>query len=425
MSPRSRREVVLAMVGRYLKASRSGKSTLLEQLCATTGYNRKYAIGLMRRPPEAVRPRRRGKRKSTYGPEVIRVLVAIWEAAGYPWSVRLKAAIPLWLPFVRRRCSMSKEVERQLAKISPRTIDRQLAAHKKRVGRRLYGRTKPGTLLKHQIPIQTRAWDVDRAGYGEIDLVSHSGNAAAGEFIHSLNFTDIASTWVETRAVMGKGQRVVHQSLEEILEAVPFVVAGLDSDNGSEFINDHLVRFCRARRIQMTRSRPYKKDDNAHIEQKNWTHVRRLLGWNRYDTDEVLAAINDLYRNELRLMQNLFQPSVKLLSKTRNGSRLTRRYDVPRPPLDRLSELAGADPLQVERLVRLRRRLDPFSLSAAIDAKLERIHQLATRPARDQPRRQPVGPPPPRVSPKPRAAFILPARSDSQMARRCHPRSDP
>jgi hypothetical protein len=423
MTPRSRREVVLAMLGRYRQSTRAGKTTLLEQLCAATGYNRKYAIGLMRRPPEAApRPRRR-QRKSTYGPEVVRILIAIWEAAGYPWSARLKAALPLWLPFVRKRTTVSKEVERQLAAISPRTIDRKLAAHKKRVGRRLYGRTKPGTLLKHQIPIQTKAWDVDRPGYGEIDLVSHSGSSAAGEFIHSLNFTDIASTWVETRAVMGKGQRGVHQALEEILEALPFVVAGLDSDNGSEFINDHLVRFCRARRIQMTRSRPYKKDDNAHIEQKNWTHVRRLLGWNRYDTDEVLAAINDLYRNELGLMQNLFQPSVKLLSKTRNGSRLTRRYDAPRPPLDRLSELAGADPQQVQRLVRLRRRLDPFSLSAAIDAKLERIHQLATRPGRDQTRRQPVGPPPPRVSPKPRAAFTIPARSDSQVARRCRPRS--
>jgi hypothetical protein len=383
MSPRSRREMLVAMVTRYRRAARTGKTAILEELCAATGYNRKYLIGLLSRPPDPERRPRRRQRRCQYGPEVVRLLIAIWEAAGYPWSVRLKAALPLWLPWAKKRYTIPKPVERQLLAISPRTIDRRLAAHKKRTGRRLFGRTKPGTLLKHQIPIQTRAWQVDRPGYAEIDLVSHSGSCAAGEFVHSLNFTDIASTWVETRAVMGKGQWAVHHSLEEILGSLPFTVVGLDSDNGSEFINDHLLRFCRARKIQLTRSRPYKKDDNAHIEQKNWTHVRRLLGWHRYDTDEALAAINDLYRNELRLMQNLFQPSVKLLRKTRRGARQTRQYDPPKTPLDRLLALPGARALKLAQLQQLRRRLDPFALAAAIDAKLSSIQHLASHPRRD------------------------------------------
>ena len=383
MSPRSRREMVLAMLTRYRGASRSGKTAMLEELCAATGYNRKYLIGLMSRPPDPERRPPARRRRCRYGEDVVRILIAIWEAAGYPWSVRLKAAVPLWLPWVKKRRTISKPLERQLLAISPRTIDRRLAPHKRRTGRRLFGRTKPGTLLKHQIPIQTRAWQVDRPGYGEIDLVSHSGSCAAGEFAHSLNFTDIASTWVETRAVMGKGQAAVHHSLEEILGALPFTVVGLDSDNGSEFINDHLLRFCRGKKIQMTRSRPYKKDDNAHIEQKNWTHVRRLLGWLRYDTDEALAAINDLYRNELRLMQNLFQPSVKLLAKTRHGARSTRQYDEPKTPLDRLLALPGGHVLKLARLQQLRRRLDPFALAATIDAKLARIQDLATHPRRE------------------------------------------
>lgn len=385
MSPRSRWEMLLAILTRYRRASRAGKTTILGEFCAATGYNRKYAIGLMSRPPDAEsRPKRRGRR-CRYGPEVVSILIAIWEAAGYPWSVRLKAAMPLWLPWAKKRLAVSKETLSQLEVISARTIDRRLAAHKKRLGRRIYGRTKPGSLLKHHIPIQTSAWDTDEPGFGEIDLVSHSGNSASGEFLHSLNFTDIASTWVETRVIMGKSQYAVHQALEQMIEALPFTLRGLDSDNGSEFINHHLVRFCAERKIQLTRSRPYKKDDNAHIEQKNWTHVRKLLGWERYDSTEALAAINDLYANELRWMQNLFLPSVKLLKKTRVGSRLKRLYAAPQTPLDRLTTLHGAQPLKLAQLRKLRDGLDPFELSATLERKLQLIYRLVT-PCHAEPR---------------------------------------
>lgn len=180
-------------------------------------------------------------------------------------------------------------------------------------------------------------------GFTEIDLVSHSGNCAEGEFLHSLNLIDIHTTWVETRAVMGRGQAGVQQALEEMRLALPFALQGIDSDNGSEFINAHLYRYCRGHEIQFTRGRPYKKDDNAHVEQKNWTHVRKLMGYVRYDSPEALAAMNDLYGHVLRLFQNLFLPSVKLVRKQRVASRLRRVYDRPQTPLERVLASPEAD----------------------------------------------------------------------------------
>ncbi|MGH7079382.1 MAG: DDE-type integrase/transposase/recombinase, partial [Acetobacteraceae bacterium] len=213
---------------------------------------------------------------------------------------------------VATRFHLTPELEQQLLQISPRSIDDRLRSEKRKLRRRIYGRTKPGTLLKHHIPLKTDHWDVKIPGFTEIDLVSHSGNSATGEFCYSLNVTDIHTGWTETRAVLGKSQEAVRAALEAVREALPFALRGIDSDNGSEFINQHLFRYCDARAIQFTRGRPYKKDDNAHIEQKNWTHVRRLLGYVRYDTEAAREAINRLYRDELRLFQNLFMPSVKL-----------------------------------------------------------------------------------------------------------------
>jgi transposase InsO family protein len=379
MSPGSRRELLVSVYVQYRKANRREKALILNSFCAATGYHRKYAIHLLSHPPEP-KPRRRRGHPPRYGPQVLRVLSKIWEAAGYPWSVRLKALLPLWLPWIRQRLKISPELEQQLLDMSPRTMDRRLQPLKQRLGRRLYGRTKPGSLLKHQIPVQTSSWTQARPGFTEIDLVSHSGNAASGEFLHSLNVTDLATTWVETRAVLGKGQSGIVLALTEISQALPFSLQGVDSDNGSEFINQHLVRFCRQRDIQFTRSRPYKKDDNAHIEQKNWTHVRKLLGWDRYDSPSALEALNDLYRNELRLMMNLYQPTVKLENKVRVGSRLRRRYSPAQTPLDRLLTHTEVDLQQAEQLRKLRETLNPFELSKAIERKLQRIYQLANSP---------------------------------------------
>jgi len=361
---------------RYGAANREERSRLLDAFCEATGYHRKYAIGLLRKPVDTPVLVARRSRGPSYSPAAVRVLERIWEAADYPWSVRLKALLPLWLPWARRHLrGCTPEVEAQLMRMSARQMDRRLSEKKRRLKRRLYGRTKPGTLLKHQIPVKTEHWDVTEPGHCEIDLVSHSGPHAAGEFIYSLNVTDVHTGWCETRAIMGKGEAGVVRALEEIRRALPFPLKAIDSDNGSEFINYHLVRYCKKRRITMTRGRPYQKDDNAHIEQKNWTHVRRVFGWERYDTPAQKDAMNALYSGPLSAMMNLFQPCVKLIAKQRAGSRLHRTYDEAKTPLDRL--LAGYEqaplPLPLKRRLAQRDTTDPFTLAQAIERYLDAL----------------------------------------------------
>jgi hypothetical protein len=382
MSHRSRWEYFRAIYARYRQADRKLKQVILNEFCANTGYHRKYAIRLLNGPPPSrARPGRvrRRSRSPSYGAVVVSVLAAVWEAAGYPWSVRLKALLPLWMPWVKKRFRVSAELERQLLAISARQVDRRLRERKQRLKRWRYGGTRPGALLKHQIPVKTDAWDVRVPGFTEVDLVSHSGNRATGEFAYSLNLTDLHTTWTETRAVLGKGESAVVGAFQDLQASLPFRLLGIDSDNGSEFINWHLGRWCTRHDIQFTRSRPYKKDDNAHVEQKNWTHVRKLLAWDRYDTPQAVEAINDLYRNELRLWMNLFQPSVKLLRKIRVGSKLRRQYSPAQTPLDRVLASEVTDPQRAAELCALRQRLDPFELARTIDCKLERIYALANR----------------------------------------------
>jgi hypothetical protein len=376
VGPQATWEYRRAIAKRYRQADRSTKGQILDEFCEVTGHHRKAAIRMLRVPLERARPRRGRGRRATYGARTVEVLGAIWTAAGYPWSLRLKALLPAWLPWARQRFQLTPAIEAELRQISPRQMDRRLQAQKRQLAKRLYGRTKPGTLLKHHIPIQTERWNVTTPGFTEIDLVSHSGDRADGEFLHSLNVTDIHTTWVETRAVMGKGQAGVQQALATLRAALPFRLRGIDSDNGSEFINHHLYRYCQAEEIQFTRGRPYKKDDNAHIEQKNWTHVRKLVGYVRYDSPAALAALNQLY-DDLRLFQNLWLPSVKLVKKTRVGSRVRRQYDAPQTPLDRVRACPDADATKVATLDKIWRGQDPFALAARIDHQLERLYALA------------------------------------------------
>jgi len=379
VGPQARGEYLARMRDRYSGARRAVRSQLISEVVAVTGYHRKAVIRLLRRPARP-RPHRRRGRPRRYGPAVVRVLRAVWTAAGYPWAVRLQALLPLWLPHVRQRWRVSAAVERQVQQISARQIDRLLQADKRQVRRRLYGRTKPGTLLKHQVPLRTDRWDVTVPGFTEADLVAHSGDRADGDFAYTVNQTDIVTTWVETQAVLGKSQVRVQQALEAMRQRLPFALLGIDTDNGSEFLNAHLVRYCRGLDVQFTRGRPYKKDDNAHIEQKNWTHVRKLVGYERYDTEAAVTALNTLY-GELRLLQNLFLPTVKLVRKERVGARVRRRYDAPQTPLDRVRACPTADAAKVATLVALRARLDPVALAARIDHSLERVYALAHRRA--------------------------------------------
>ncbi len=381
MGRQSRWEYFRAVYARYRGADRRTKRVILNEFCANTRYHRKHALRLLNGPPPSrARPRSpHPARRPTYGTALVSGLKAIWRAAGYPWSVRLKALIPLWMPWVRKHFRLSAELERQLLAISPRQIDRRLGPHKARLKRRVYGGTRPGRLLKHHIPIKTDHWDVHVPGFAEVDLVAHSGNCGSGEFAYSLNATDIHTAWTETRAVLGRGETAVRDALDQISTTLPFRLLGVDSDNGTEFINWHLRRWCAKRDIQHTRGRPYKKDDNAHIEQKNWTHVRKLMGWERYDTPQAVEALNDLYRNELRLWMNLFQPSVKLVKKLRVGSRLRRVYDRAQTPFDRVRASQVADPARLAELDRLRASLDPFELARRIEGKLGTIYELAHR----------------------------------------------
>ena len=380
MSHASRWEYFKAIYARYRGADRKSRQAMLDEFCTVTGYHRKYALRLLNGPPPERRRRPVSrKRASRYSAGLVSVLAAVWAAAGYPWSVVLKALLPLWMPWVRKRFRRKPKMEEQLLSISARQMDRRLRERKARLKHRRYRGTKPGTLLKHQIPIKTDNWSVKMPGFTEIDLVAHCGNSAQGEFAHSLNVTDIHTTWTETRALLGKGHERAIAALDEIRQALPFRLCGIDSDNGSEFINWPLGRWCEEHKIIFTRGRPYKKDDNAHVEEKNWTHVRKLLGWERYDTPEALEAINNLYRHELRWWLNLFRPSVKLLKKKRVGSKLRRVYGPAQTPLERVAQCQESDPERVAALKKLQSQIDPFELSQSIERKLQRLYRLAHR----------------------------------------------
>jgi len=379
MSPKARREYVREMQIRYQKTQkRKEKTRLLTQISETLICNRKHSIRLMKGKVVSVeRPWRH--RDKVYPERLVRVLESVWEAGQHPWSVRLKALLPLWLPWIKKRWVLSAEDVKQFLAMSPATMDRRLASYKRNLGRKIYGQTKPGRWLRRTIPIQTESWDVPDPGWIEADTVSHSGPSASGIFANTLTEVDLFSGWVEAMAVLGKRSEAIVTAAEEIRQAMPFDQKGLDTDNGEEFINYELDRYCHDCKIQRFRSRPYKKDDQAHIEQKNGTHVRRLIGWDRYDTDEAVAAMNSLYRQEWRWLTNLFLPSVKLAEKIRIGSRIKRVYGKTQTPLDRLLESGKGDRAKLEELRKLRDSLDPFELALIVDKKLEAIWKLASK----------------------------------------------
>lgn len=378
MGGEARWEYFRVMYFRYREAEGRSRGGILDEFCLTPGYNRKYAIRMLNGPPPSGRQRKRARiRKPRYGQAVISILTEVWKAAGYPWSVRLKALLPSWLPWIRQRYAMSQETEQQLLALSARQMDRRLASRKRERRRRIYGSTKPGTLLKHHIPVKTDRWSVQRPGFVEVDLVAHSGNWGEGEFVHTLNLTDIYSAWTESRALLGNSEIAVQRALGQMQASLPFRLLGVDADNGGEFINWHLKRWCDAQQIQLTRGRPYKKDDNAHIEQKNWTHVRKLLGWEGYDTPAAVEAIHGLHREELRLWMNLYLPSVKLEKKVRVGAKVRRVYSPAQTPGERVLASGLGTAEQVAHWNQIRSRLDPFELSRRIDNQLAGIHQLA------------------------------------------------
>jgi hypothetical protein len=382
MSQTSKKEVLEKMRERYARRGREARSRLLDELCELCGYERKHAIKLLNgNRPIASGGAGRGGPRPTYGEAERIVLKEIWLAAEQPCGKRLKAAVPLWLPHYERKCgALEKDVQGRLLGISAATIDRLLEPCRASVGGRGRCGTRPGTLLRTQIPIRTEHWDVTGPGWTEADTVAHCGGSMEGDFCWSLTVTDVHTQWTEIRAIWNKGQHAVQQGIAEIEAALAFPILGFDSDNGGEFINWHLADYfgTRPKPVSFTRSRPYHKNDNARVEQKNWTHVRQLVGYGRLGQPEQAKWLNELYAKEWSQFKNFFCPAMKHLKTIVEGSRKRRIYDQPQTPFERLKACPGADLKKIERLEKLKATLDPFKLKQSLEKKLRRVIQSAT-----------------------------------------------
>ncbi|MFN2538717.1 MAG: transposase family protein [Mycobacteriales bacterium] len=330
-----RKAVTKAIATRYKRASKADKSKILDELCATTGWHRNHArkalAAVLR--PTLVRPARR-PRTPVYGPEVVAALRFCWAVLGAPTGKRLAPVMAELVPTLRRfaELDISDELAVALLAMSPATMDRRLAPDRAAMSLRGRSHTKPGSLLKDAIPIRTWAqWDDAVPGFVEIDLVGHEGGNAEGEHAYTLTVTDIATGWTETRSVPNKARKWVIAALEEIAKIMPFPLLGVDSDNGSEFINHHLLAWCEQRQITFTRSRPGNSNDGAHVEQKNWAVVRTVVGYHRYDTGAELLLLNKIWVLQ-SLLTNYWLPQQKLISKVRDGAKVTKTYDKPTTP---------------------------------------------------------------------------------------------
>ena len=367
---------------RYKAAKKAKKSLILNEFCETCGYNRKYAIRQLNKAPKRRKLKLRQGRPRYDKARLMMILKAIWVATNYMCSKKLKAALPSWLPhYEQENIELGDNLRGQLYSLSSATIDRWLMPYREeKTPRKGLCGTKPGTLLKNQIPIKTNHWDVNRPGFLEADTVAHCGNSLAGDFAWSITYTDIFSTWTEIRATWNKGGEGVKEQTQHVEHSLPFPILGFDCDNGSEFLNWHLIRYFTERKnvmpVQFTRSRPYHKDDNAHVEQKNWTHVRQLFGYQRFDKFPVVAMMNDLYTNEWSLYQNHFCPAMKLKEKIKVNSRYKKKYDTPKTPYQRLMESEYVTDQAKQALQATHQGLNPFALKRIIDQKVERILQF-------------------------------------------------
>lgn len=378
MSPGARMEYLEAVYVRYKRASRKEKTVILDEFCKNCGYHRKHAIRALNNFKRFTRaePGKRGKPSVYNKPGILKPLKRIWLASNLPCSKRLKVILSLWLPSYEKEYGrLPHDVIKALHVISPSTIDRLLKPTRTKYKKRGRSTTKPGTLLKKQIPVKTDQWDEKRPGFLEADTLAHCGDSMAGMFAFTLDCVDIATGWTEQRAVWGKGEQGVLEQMKDVESSLPFSLLGFDSDNGSEFLNYHLMRHFLKRKqpVQFTRSRPYHKDDNAHVEQKNWTHVRQWLGYDRLDNPAVIPLMNDLYTSQWRLYHNFFLPSVKLLEKKRVASKTIKRYDTPKTPYQRIMESPYIEDSVKCSLKEQFDKLNPFKLRKAMEKKLSEI----------------------------------------------------
>jgi hypothetical protein len=358
---------------RYQGRGPEGKAQLLDELCEEHGYHRKHAIRLLNGQEVA--------KKSPPGPEpkyeaISEIVERIWTAGEQPCGKRLAPMLALWLPHYQRRYGRLLPTQRKLTQqVSAATLDRLLQSLRARLPLRGLCGTKPGSLLRQQIPIQGEVWDEKRAGFLEADSVAHCGSSLAGNFIWSLTFTDIASTWTSGRAVWNRGAAGVLEQTRQVERQLPFALLGLDFDNGGEWLNWHLIRYLqdRAKPIRVSRSRPYHSDDNAHVEQKNWMWPRQLLGYGRLEDAALVEPINQIYREIWGPLHNFFLPSMKLTQKWREGARWKRRHDQPQTAYQRLLSLGMLQGRKKRHLRELFESLDPFALHEQLEKRLRPV----------------------------------------------------
>lgn len=377
MTKQSKRELAAALRPRYRRASKREKTQILDEFCATTGYNRKYAIGLLLRGPPRGKRTKVGRRRR-YGNDVVAALTKLWRISGHICGKRLQPFLPLLIEALERHneFKVSPEVRSMLLQMSPATIDRRLKRARSKLPVRGRTVTKPGSLLKSAIPIRTFAdWDEERPGFLEMDLVAHCGETTAGEYLHTLSCVDIVTRWYEPVALPNKGQKATFEGIQTVRSRLPFDLEGIDTDSGGEFINHHLFRYCEREKITFTRSRPFRKNDQAHVEQKNWTPIRQTIGYARYESQEALQLLQQVYA-DLRLFVNFFQPVMKLESKVRIGSKVQRRYDKAQTPYQRVLASEHVQQSVKDELTQLFLSLNPVQIKTRIDANLPRLWKL-------------------------------------------------
>ncbi len=370
-------EYLQAVRGRYLRAIKAEKKEVLDEFVRVTGYHRKSAIRALNRPSHVKRIGKRGRPKK-YKSSVARELKYMWEITDHLCSKRLHPFLPELLNVLKRSGShiISPEVETDLSTLSPSTIDRLLrTCHQKGMSSR-FSTTRPGTLIKNSIPIRTFTdWTENSPGFFEADTVAHCGDSVEGFYLNTLSAVDVATGWIECMGTWGKGQSRIRSGIHRIRQRLPFSMLGLDSDNGSEFINHHLLSYCRQEHITFTRSRSYKKNDGCHVEQKNWNVIRRVVGYGRYSSHAALEALNDVY-DDLRLYMNFFQPVMKIVSKTRHGARVHKIYDTAQTPYQRLLKYNTLSENKRTELSNLYYSFNPATLLDRINSNLEKLWQL-------------------------------------------------
>lgn len=386
LTMREKKALVKATASRYRKSTKRQKKKILDEFVESTAYNRCYASLILSKYGKTawngklciigdITTIHRRRRDRYYDDKVLSALRKIWMILDWICGKRLAAAIPEVIPILYQagEIRLDRQTREKLLKISPATIDRLLAADRKKLQIKGRSHTKPGSLLKSQIPIRRfDEWNEGKPGFVEIDLVGHDGGDSSGEFCFTLDVTDIFTGWTETRAVKNKAQVWVFEALVHIIKLVPFALLGIDSDNGSEFINAHLVAYCEQQKITFTRARPYRKNDNCFVEERNNSIVRRAVGYKRYDTDAQLKTLNQLY-GLLRLYTNYFQPVMKLVRKERVGSRVKKIYDKPQTPYHRVLASADISDLQKKRIRNEYAGLNPAQLKRDISALQEKL----------------------------------------------------